>query len=634
MALDKQAEDLVQQTVLQYVANNTMFTAYDVTMEVRKQGAFAKHGDVRDVVHQLFQTGVLGAAWQRSVVDIGTSGKPFVYHRFSDDPRNYTSPSNDTSAKPAAPQASSSKPGLVSRIVTSIFGNQPQDGGGNAGIGGAQIPSPPSYQPPRQRDPVTLDLDASDYLPIARDDLLKQAKGTNVWASPWFGRRDLIPPVDDDRTKLIDRAMITQGILSAEQLVEIHRVGAEMDKHRPQKLLIEQKSRKAGQAAVDEDRQRKAEEKKKKKEEAEARKEARRKEIADRKANDIVFLGRNVSGHLGLRDSDAAKLQATGLPVMSTPADVAKALSLSVPELRWLAFHNDVASRTHYVSFTIPKKSGGERVLSAPHQKLATAQQWILAEILNKLPTQECAHGFILGRNILTNAMPHVGQDVVVNMDLENFFPGITFPRVRKMFHGIGYSPAVATVLALLCTECPRRRVTFAGEPWLVATGPRGLPQGACTSPAISNQVAIRLDRRLQGLAGKLGINCTRYADDITFSGGEALSSRVAYVMACVRHIADDLGFAVNEKKSRVLRRNTAQVVTGLVVNEKPSVSRKKLRQLRSILHHARTEGLQSQNRDGHSNFRSYMQGYISFVSMTRPEVAARLMGQLDSVRD
>ena len=90
---------------------------------------------------------------------------------------------------------------------------------------------------------------------------------------------------------------------------------------------------------------------------------------------------------------------------------------------------------------------------------------------------------------------------------------------MRSVFQRAGYSPAVATILALLCTECPRRVVEYDGVTYHVATGPRGLPQGACTSPSLSNQVARRLDRRSRGLADKLGITYTRYADDLTFSG-------------------------------------------------------------------------------------------------------------------
>ena len=148
----------------------------------------------------------------------------------------------------------------------------------------------------------------------------------------------------------------------------------------------------------------------------------------------------------------------------------------------------------------------------------------------------------------------------------------------------LGYSPAVATILALLCTECPRREVDYAGQRYFVATGPRGLPQGACTSPALSNQVARRLDKRLVGLAAKLGATYTRYADDLTFSGDAELADRVGYLMARVRHLAVAEGFTINEKKSRVLRRNAAQVVTGLVVNQRRACP-EGARRLRAILH-------------------------------------------------
>src|SRR5207248_236159 len=154
-------------------------------------------------------------------------------------------------------------------------------------------------------------------------------------------------------------------------------------------------------------------------------------------------------------------------------------------------------TRTHYVQFTVPKKSGGTRTLSAPHRKLAAAQQWVLANVLNRLPAEPPAHGFVAGHSTLTNARPHSGRAVIINMDLEGFFPSITFPRIRSVFQRLGYSPAVATILALLCTECPRREVEYAGQRYYAATGPRGLPQGACTSTALSNQVARPLDKRL-----------------------------------------------------------------------------------------------------------------------------------------
>src|SRR5262249_44893833 len=172
--------------------------------------------------------------------------------------------------------------------------------------------------------------------------------------------------------------------------------------------------------------------------------------------------------------------------------------------------------------------------------------RWILQNIVSRLPVESPAHGFLPGRSILTNAKPHSGKAIVVNLDLENFFPSITFPRMRSIFHRIGYSPAVATILALLCTECPRKQVEYEGKKYHVALGPRGLPQGACTSPGLSNQVACRLERRLHGLAQKLGLIYTRYADDITFSCQAEFNPRVGYLLARVRHIAEAEGFVIN----------------------------------------------------------------------------------------
>jgi len=236
------------------------------------------------------------------------------------------------------------------------------------------------------------------------------------------------------------------------------------------------------------------------------------------------------------------------------------------------------------------------------------------------------------GRSVVTNASAHTGRGLVINLDLEGFFPNITFPRVRNVFERLGYSPAVATLLALLCTECPRETVTYAGTVYHVATGPRGLPQGACTSPGLSNQVARRLDRRLQGLAAKLGLTYTRYADDMTLSGPTEFNAKVGYLLARVRHIAEQEGLAVNRKKTRVLRRNTAQMVTGLVVNDTPGARRAEVRRLRAILHRARTEGLEAQNRGGRPHFRAWLRGNIAYVSMARPAVGARLRGQLDAL--
>jgi retron-type reverse transcriptase len=501
-------------------------------------------------------------------------------------------------------------------------------------------PAPTPAQPSRSAAPASTpeaggdQYAASEFLPITRQEIVDAAKqhGRLLSTAFQFGRQNQIPPTSDPRTNIIDRALVTNGLLTPEELDEIHRVGAEYEKVKPTETAIAAAAGLAGGAAVKAYREAKEREKARKKLESAARKKARIEAIKRRRAADIIFLGRGVSGRLHLRLSDEPRLAASGLPVMHTPADVAKALGLSIPQLRWLAYHSEAATRTHYVKFQVPKKSGGVRTLAAPHKTLKAAQHWILANVVAKLPTTDAAHGFVVGRGIVTNAGPHVGKSIVVNLDLSDFFPTIAFFRVRAVYERYGYSGSVASVLALLCTECPRATVTYAGTKYEAATGPRGLPQGAPTSPGLSNQVARKLDKRLMGVAAKLGLTYTRYADDLTFSGGAELADKIGYLLAKVRHIAREEGFAVNEKKTRVMRRSAAQSVTGVVVNDKLSVSRDELRRLRAILHRARAEGLDAQNREGHPNFRDWLRGKIAFVQMVRPDAGAKLKAALDAL--
>jgi retron-type reverse transcriptase len=392
--------------------------------------------------------------------------------------------------------------------------------------------------------------------------------------------------------------MVTHGFLSPEALAEAHRVGETQLQLSGDEATIRAKA--AG--AVERRREDRAARKAAKKRQAEERRKARAAAVAERRANDIVFLGRGVSSGLANRTSDIGTLQKRGLPILSTPADVAKAIGVTIPQLRWLAFHSEAATSTHYRRWQIPKKSGGMREISAPMAKLAAAQRWIFDQVLSKLPPDGVAHGFVRGRSTVTNATPHVKRGVVVNLDLRDFFPSIVFPRVRGLFEWMGYSPAAATILALLCTESPRRAAAYEGKAYHVAIGPRGLPQGACTSPAISNLIAWTLDRRLAGLQWTY----TRYADDLTFSGDDPQA--VAWLLARVRHILEEEGFEVNEKKLRVQRRSAQQSVTGIVVNEKLSVPRRERRRLRAMKHQGKLG-----------------KGHVAYVRMVNAEQGDRL---------
>ncbi len=491
--------------------------------------------------------------------------------------------------------------------------------------------TPSSPPAPRQQKPARkLNLDLGKFAPLTSDQVRRGARlqGGSFFRNPWFGRRDLIPPVTDERTLLVDRGMVGLGLLTPEELVRIHEVGAQMDKVRPDLVMAGAIANEA--VKMDEEERKKRKEQKKA--EAAERKRRHAEAVATRRQTDIVFLGRGVSGGLADRRANVEKLQRLQLPALAAPADLAQALNLTIPRLRWLAFHSEAATVTHYVRFQIPKKSGGVRELSAPHHDLAAAQQWILMHILEKIPVHETAHGFVPGRGTMSNATPHVGRGTVINLDLKDFFPSITFPRVKGIFQDLGFSPAAATILALLCTECPRREVEYNGKKFFAATGPRALPQGACTSPALSNLLARRLDSRLSGLAKKLGFTYTRYADDLTFSGSAEAAAKTGYLLTRVRHIVTAESLTVNETKTRVLKPAARQTVTGIVVNQKPNVPRRTVKRLRAILHQAKKNGLAAQNREQRDNFEPWLDGMIAYVQMVNPEKGKRFREQLNSL--
>ncbi len=351
----------------------------------------------------------------------------------------------------------------------------------------------------------------------------------------------------------------------------------------------------------------------------------------------IVFVGDGASGGLEDTASDAAKLLANGLPLLNDGSDLARALDVSLPALRFLTFHRRGAALVHYHRFTLPKKTGGQRSISAPKPRLKKAQQWVHEAVLLPVTSTEAlgpsAHGFVVSRNVVTNALPHVGKQVVANLDLKDFFPSITFKRVKGIFRGLGYSEHVATLLGLLCTEPPRVPVVVDGKRLHMALGARVLPQGASTSPALTNLLCRRLDKRLAGLARRHGFAFTRYADDLTFSGDNADALKV--LLAQVRRVIVDEGLTENVDKTRVMRRGRRQEVTGVVVNQRPAVARDEVRVLRAILHRARFEGLAAQDRQASAlaekrDFVAHLRGRIAWVQMVDRPKGDRLRAELD----
>lgn len=379
-------------------------------------------------------------------------------------------------------------------------------------------------------------------------------------------------------------------------------------------------------------------ESRRKQQENKERRERERQERAEawkaRKAVEIVYLGEEVSGGLNYTESNSERLQAYGLPEFENAAEIATAMNITIGELRFLAFNRKVAKISHYIRFNIPKKTGGDRLISAPMPRLKAVQHWILTHILNIVEPHDAAHGFRRDRSILTNAQLHVNSEIVINCDLKDFFPTLTYKRIKGLFRGLGYSEAIATILGLLCTEADTEAIELDGITYYVATGDRHLPQGSPTSPALTNILCRRLDRRLTALADELGYTYTRYADDLTFSASGDKLNHIRELLKRSDSIITHEGFTRHPDKLRIQRQKSRQQeVTGIVVNEFPNIDRKTLKRFRATLYQIECDGLTGKHWGNASNLMAAIQGYANFVTMVNPDKGAKFQDQIQRIR-
>jgi RNA-directed DNA polymerase len=390
------------------------------------------------------------------------------------------------------------------------------------------------------------------------------------------------------------------------------------------------------EALLKEYRKRKLAESRQKQKETKERRERERQERAaawrDRKTREVVYLGAGVSGGLSDFASDPARLHSQNLPDFQTPVDLALAMGITLERLRFLAFSRTVSTVTHYVRFAIPKKTGGQRVISAPMPHLKKAQHWIEANILNRVELHDAAHGFRAGRGIVTNAGPHVGAGTVVNLDLKDFFPTVGYRRVKGLFRSFGYSESVATILALICTEPEVEEIMLDGKRYFVSIGERRLPQGAPTSPALTNILCRRMDKRLANVAQDTGFVYTRYADDLSFSCPRETPGDTGALLRRVRAVVTHEGFTVHPEKTRVLRVGERREVTGVVVNDKPNVSRDTLKRFRALLFQIEKDGLAGKQWNGNPDVLAAIHGFANFVAMVNAEKGGELRERVNAI--
>ena len=236
-----------------------------------------------------------------------------------------------------------------------------------------------------------------------------------------------------------------------------------------------------------------------------------------------------------------------------------------------------------YRQFKIKKKTGGFRQITAPRKRSFMLILTYVNEILKSIYTpSDYAMGFTEGRSVVTNAEIHKGQLYVFNTDLKDFFPSIAQARVwkRLQIEPFNFPQPVANVLAGLCSMKETRKLEDGTMKDFYI-----LPQGAPTSPIITNMICDKLDRRLAGLARRFGLHFTRYADDITFSSMHNVYKENSDFRKELNRIICEQGFTLNEKKTRLQKLGGRQEVTGIIVSNKLNVSQKYVRDIRNILY-------------------------------------------------
>jgi RNA-directed DNA polymerase len=330
---------------------------------------------------------------------------------------------------------------------------------------------------------------------------------------------------------------------------------------------------------------------------------------------------------------------------LKTRLDVALFLDVSLQQLTYHLFK--VKDTERYAKFNIAKKSGGLREIRSPATALKLIQKKLNQGLHCVYEPRNAVHGFVLSsslsapRSIVSNARLHVGAKFILNLDLKDFFPSINFGRVRGMFIGkpYGLDPEAATVLAQICCF------------------ENGLPQGAPTSPTVSNMICAKLDADLQKLAQRYNCLYSRYADDLTFSTrASSFPKSIARVVTReagpetvvggeLEKVVNGNGFQINPLKTRLQTKIRRQEVTGLTVNQFPNVKRRYVNQIRAMLHAWREFGLELAETDfrnrydrKHRNpksappsFKRVVKGKLDFLTMVRGKedsVCIRLLRQ------
>lgn len=314
----------------------------------------------------------------------------------------------------------------------------------------------------------------------------------------------------------------------------------------------------------------------------------------------------------------AGKLHEHNLPVIFDFVHLAYYLGCYSTKLKGIVANVE----SHYKTYEIRKKSGGNRKIEAPDKMLKEVQRWIYVNILcrdRSLPA--CVHGFVptIGkegkvRSILTNALPHSGHDWLINLDLKNFFHTVTLDMVKAYFNSLGYEDEVAKTLTALCTLKYR------------------LPQGAPTSPMLSNLIAAKMDAEMMAYCRERGIIYTRYADDLTFSANNNVK------IPDVKELYDIIfknGFVVNRQKTKIRYRGCKKDVTGLTVTSGVHVSKKYRKEVWRELYFCKKFGVYEHYKQMGTDkglYQAWLRGRIMFIRQIDPVCGNKMLSAFNDL--
>ena len=296
----------------------------------------------------------------------------------------------------------------------------------------------------------------------------------------------------------------------------------------------------------------------------------------------------------------AKKLDENGLPIIYNLTHFSRLVGFERKYINQAAVVSKYSER-YYRYYKVRKKNGGIREIKEPLPNLKSIQYWILENILENIKPSGYAKAYVKKRGLKENLRFHRKQKKVYSMDLKDFFPSITFEQVETIFISANYSSDLSTVLAKLC--CLKGN----------------LPQGAPTSPYISNLVFKEIDIQISDYCKSNKIRFTRYADDLTFSGDFDEGELHRFVKA----IIETNGFTINNEKTRMMLASEKQIVTGILVNDTPQldkVTRRKIRQEHFFITKHGLKSHMQMSGNNNPNYLNTLLGKISFGLYLNPK--------------